>query len=87
MHPGSTWVSLPDMEVKIGVVHTAREIVFDSNQTADEVSAAITEAVKSGELLSLTDDRGRQVLIPGERIAYVELGVPAARRVGFGSPA
>lgn len=81
------WVSLPPMEVKIGVVHTAREIVFDSPQTAEEVTAAITKALKDESLLSLEDDRGRQVLVPAERIAYVELGVPAARRVGFASPA
>jgi hypothetical protein len=75
------------MEVKIGVVHTAREIVFDSPLTADEVTAAITKALKDETLLSLEDDRGRQVLVPADRIAYVELGVPATRRVGFASPA
>lgn len=75
------------MEVKIGVVHTAREIVFDSPQSADEVTAAVTKALKDESVLALEDDRGRQILIPAERIAYVELGVPAARRVGFGSPA
>ena len=75
------------MEVKIGVVHTAREIVFDSPLTADEVTAAITKALKDETLLSLADDRGRQVLVPADRIAYVELGVPATRRVGFASPA
>jgi hypothetical protein len=75
------------MEVKIGIVNTPREIVFDSPQTAEDVSTAVAASLKSGELLALEDDRGRQVLIPSERIAYVELGVPAARRVGFGSPA
>lgn len=75
------------MEVKIGIVNTPREIVFDSTASADEVSAAVAASLKSGELLALEDDRGRQVLVPSDRIAYVELGVPAARRVGFGAPA
>ncbi len=75
------------MEVKIGIVNTPREIVFDSTQSAEDVSAAVAASIKSGELLSLEDDRGRQVIVPSDRIAYVELGVPAARRVGFGSPA
>ncbi len=75
------------MEVKIGIVNTPREIVFDSTQTSEDVSKAVADSIKSGELLSLEDDRGRQVLIPSDRIAYVELGVPAARRVGFASPA
>ncbi len=75
------------MEVKIGIVNTPREIVFDSTQSAEDVSAAVAASIKSGELLSLEDDRGRQVIVPSDRIAYVELGVPSARRVGFGSPA
>jgi hypothetical protein len=75
------------MEVKIGIVNTPREIVFDSTQSAEDVSAAVAASIKSGELLSLEDDRGRQVIVPSDRIAYVELGVPAARRVGFASPA
>lgn len=75
------------MEVKIGIVNTPREIVFDSTQTSEDVGKAVAESIKSGELLSLEDDRGRQVLIPSDRIAYVELGVPAARRVGFAAPA
>ncbi len=75
------------MEVKIGIVNAPREIVFDSTQSAEDVSAAVAASIKSGELLSLEDDRGRQVIVPSDRIAYVELGVPAARRVGFGSPA
>lgn len=87
MHAGAGWVSLPTMEVKIGIVHTAREIVFDSPQSAEEVTAAVTQSLKDTSVLSLEDDRGRQVLIPAERIAYVELGVPATRRVGFASPA
>jgi hypothetical protein len=75
------------MEVKIGIVNTPREIVFDSTQSAEDVSSAVAASIKSGELLSLEDDRGRQIIVPSDRIAYVELGVPATRRVGFGSPA
>lgn len=75
------------MEVKIGVLHTAREIVFDSPLSAEEVTAAVNSALTDEHVLTLADDRGRTVLIPADRIAYVELGVPATRRVGFGSPA
>ncbi len=75
------------MEVKIGVLHTAREIVFDSPLTAEEVSTAVQASLTSDSVLNLTDDRGRTILVPADRIAYVELGVPATRRVGFGSTA
>ena len=45
------------------------------------VSAALREG--SG-LLSLSDDKGRRFLIHTTKIAYVEIGVADARRVGFG---
>ncbi len=72
------------MEVKIGVQNTAREIVLESPLGADEVAAAVQAAIKDGGVLSLDDERGRRVVVPAERIAYVEIGVTAARPVGFG---
>ncbi len=33
----------------------------------------------------MTDERGRKVLIPAAKIAYVDLGEENARHVGFGS--
>ncbi|MDH2392479.1 DUF3107 domain-containing protein [Streptomyces sp. HNM0663] len=75
------------MEVKIGVQHAPREIVLESGQSAEEVERAVSEALTGKtELLSLTDEKGRKVLVASERIAYVELGEPTARRVGFGAP-
>ncbi|MET9916607.1 DUF3107 domain-containing protein [Streptomyces sp. NPDC059605] len=74
------------MEVKIGVQHTPREIVLESGLTAEEVESTVAEALAGKtQLLSLTDDKGRKVLVPADRIAYVEIGEPATRRVGFGA--
>jgi hypothetical protein len=73
------------VEVKIGVQHAAREITFESNAAPDELAAAISAAANDGTLLTLTDDKGRQILVPGDRIAYVEIGVVEGRRVGFGA--
>ncbi|MEV6791026.1 DUF3107 domain-containing protein [Streptomyces sp. NPDC051320] len=74
------------MEVKIGVQHAPREIVLESGQSAEEVESAVADALAGKvQLLSLTDDKGRKVLVPADRIAYVELGEPATRRVGFGA--
>ncbi|MET8469630.1 DUF3107 domain-containing protein [Streptomyces sp. NPDC006422] len=73
------------MEVKIGVLHTPREIVLESDQSAEEVESAVSAALSGkSQLLSLKDEKGRKVLVPAERLAYVELGEPAARKVGFG---
>lgn len=74
------------MEVKIGVQHAARELVLESAQSADDVAAAVTQAVsKSGTVLTLADVRGRRVLVPADRLAYVEIGESLERRVGFGN--
>ncbi|MEU8539128.1 DUF3107 domain-containing protein [Streptomyces sp. NPDC048717] len=74
------------MEVKIGVQHAPREIVLESGQSAEEIEQAIADALAGkSQLLSLTDEKGRKVLVPADKIAYVELGEPAVRRVGFGA--
>ncbi|MYT75952.1 DUF3107 family protein [Streptomyces sp. SID8367] len=73
------------VEVKIGVLHTPREIVLESGQSAEEVEGAVSAALSGkAQLLSLTDEKGRKVLVPADRLAYVELGEPAVRKVGFG---
>ncbi|MFF3490717.1 DUF3107 domain-containing protein [Streptomyces sp. NPDC002795] len=73
------------MEVKIGVLHTPREIVLECDQSAEEVESAVSAALSGkSQLLSLKDEKGRKVLVPAERLAYVELGEPSARKVGFG---
>ena len=73
------------MEIKIGVQHSPREVSLDSDLSPEDVLAAVSKAIDAGSLLALTDDRGRTVVVPGTKIAYVEIGAPASRRVGFGS--
>ncbi len=72
------------MEVKIGVLHTAREISLDSAQTPEEVEETVAAALKSvdGQLV-LTDERGRKVIVPANLVAYVEIAQADTRRVGF----
>ncbi|MBU7599248.1 DUF3107 domain-containing protein [Streptomyces sp. P38-E01] len=74
------------MEVKIGVQHAPRELNLESKQTAEEIESAIAEALtgKSG-LLALEDESGRKVLVPADRLAYVDIGETKARKVGFGA--
>jgi flagellar biosynthesis/type III secretory pathway M-ring protein FliF/YscJ len=73
------------VEIKIGVQDTAREVSLDSNDTSESVIAAVNEALASGGILSLVDDRGRTVMVPAAKIAYVEVGASSKGRVGFGS--
>jgi hypothetical protein len=74
------------VEVKIGVQNAPREIVIESPQTADEVESAVAKALDgTSKLFSITDEHGRRILIPADRLAYVEIGEQAARKVGFGT--
>ena len=73
------------MEVKIGVQHAPREVVVETNETVDEVEKQVAEAVKSQGTLAIDDVRGRKVLVPGDKIAYVEIGGSVAGTVGFRS--
>ena len=36
-------------------------------------------------MFALADARGRQVLVPADKLAYVEIGESEARKVGFGT--
>ena len=73
------------MDIKIGVQDTPREITIESAQSPEDVARLVEAALNSGSLLSLTDDRGRTILVPGSKIAYVEIGPASTRKVGFGS--
>ncbi|WP_432564252.1 DUF3107 domain-containing protein [Kineococcus sp. SYSU DK003] len=72
------------MEVRIGVQNVARELVFESAQTGEEITAAVAEALTSGSVLSLTDDKGRKIVVPASTLGYVDIGASEVRKVGFG---
>ena len=74
------------VEIKIGVQHASRELSVESALTPDEVESAVSAAL-SGEtgLLVLEDEKGRKVIVPADRLAYVEIGEQSVRRVGFGA--
>ena len=76
------------MDVRIGVTYSPREIELELPDDADQ--AAVRGQVESalgggaGNVLWLTDKKGRQVGVPADKIAYVDLGVAGSeRRIGF----
>lgn len=71
------------MEITIGVQNVGRELVLETDKTAEEVSAAVAQAMQAGTPLHFTDARGRQFLVPSTTVAYVEIGSDEARKVGF----
>jgi hypothetical protein len=71
------------MEVKIGVQYAARELVVDTDTEAQEVEKHLTEALASGTPFAITDTKGRRIVVPADKVAYVELGAPKTGTVGF----
>ena len=76
------------MEVKIGIQSIPRELVVDTDATAEEIERdlAAALAVAGGKgILALTTQKGGRVLVPADKIAFIEFSTDQARRVGFGN--
>ncbi|MCW2807521.1 MAG: hypothetical protein JWQ93_1476 [Marmoricola sp.] len=73
------------MEVKIGVQNVTRELTIDTTLDADGVEKAVAGALEEGGLLSLTDSKGRRVVVPGAKLAYVDISTSVSGQVGFRS--
>ncbi len=73
------------MDVRIGVIHSPRELNFEvaDDTDADVVKADVESAMSDGSVLWLTDKQGRQIAVPGDKIAHVEIGTQARGRIGF----
>ncbi len=75
------------MDVRIGLTQTPKEleVQLDDDADASALRQQVDQALADGATLWLTDRRGRQVGVPAEKLAYVEIGSPDdARRIGFG---
>jgi hypothetical protein len=76
------------VDVRIGVSQTAKEIDVElpDGVDADSVKSTLDKALADGGSFWLTDKKGRQVGIPAEKIAYIEIGRPDdGRHIGFGA--
>jgi len=74
------------MEIKIGIADVTRETSIDADQTVDEVVKAYSDALSQPNgLLRLADSKGRHLVVPATRVAYLDLGSPEHRPVGFGA--
>ena len=82
------------MEVKIGIQSVPRELVVETDTAADEIESQLASAL-SGDghsLFALAMSKGGKILVPADKIAYVEFGGPesekpnrlaAARRLSY----
>ncbi len=74
------------MEIRIGVIHTPKELTLETEADPDSVMSSIEAAVAAGSsFLWLEDGKGRKVGVPADKVAYVEVITDeAGRKVGFG---
>jgi hypothetical protein len=72
-------------EVRIAITYVSGDLTFECPLSPADIRAAVATALSSGKPLELTDIRGHEIIVPADKIAFVEVGNPAARRVGFGA--
>jgi hypothetical protein len=73
------------VEVKIGIQSVPRELVVETSTSDEEIQQLLAAAVTDSTVFVLTDEKGGKVMVPGDKIAYLELGSLEPRRVGFGN--
>jgi hypothetical protein len=76
------------VEVKIGIQSAPRELVVEVDTPAEEVERELAKALAATDgtaVFALTTQKGGRVLVPADKIAFVEFGVDQSRRMGFGN--
>jgi len=75
------------VEVKIGIQSVPRELVVETDTPAEDIERDLSAALANGEhsVFALSVAKGGKVLVPADKIAYVEFGATESRRVGFGN--
>jgi|TARA_B100001013_G_scaffold45238_1_gene23853 hypothetical protein len=77
------------VDLRIGVTNAPKEITVElaDDTDVDALRADVDRVIggEEGAMLWLTDVRGRQVGVPADRIAYVDVGAAGSDNpVGFG---
>lgn len=76
------------MEIRIGVQNVSREIVIETDASAEDVEKTVADAVENAKpLLTLTDRREKKIVVPVASIGYVEIGSDTKQTVGFAAVA
>jgi hypothetical protein len=73
------------MEVRIGVVHSPKELSLELDSSPEQIVVQIEKAhAENAHMLWMHDDSGRRIGIPMDKVAYVEISQEdETRRVGF----
>lgn len=72
------------MEVKIGVLYAPRELLVETDTSPEDIEKSLAKAIVEGGVFSLVDSKGSRVVVPVDKLAYLEMAEPDDRKVGFG---
>ncbi|MFU0573037.1 DUF3107 domain-containing protein [Gardnerella greenwoodii] len=70
------------MRVVLGVKNVSDSIDFETNHSADEVRAIISDAK---DMLEFTDVNGRTIMVSASSLSYALIGDTPKHSVGFGA--
>jgi hypothetical protein len=76
------------VEVRIGIQSAPRELVVETDVPSEEIERDLMAALNAKDgpaIFTLTTQKGGRLLIPADKIAFVEFGADQSRRVGFGN--
>lgn len=72
------------MEIRVGIANIGRELSFETDAAAEDIRAAVANALDSkASSVSFTDSKGSSYIIPTASLAYIEIGTEETRRIGF----
>ena len=77
--------SSASIQVRIAVANIATDLVIETNSSITEMKAAVAAALSSGSPLTIQDSRGHEIIVAGDKIGFVDIGIATDRRVGFGA--
>ena len=72
-------------QVRIAIANISGELVIETNSSVADVKAAVSAALAGQTPLALQDIRGHEIVVAADKIGFVDIGVAADRRVGFGA--
>ena len=73
------------MNIELGIQNVPRAVTFSTEDSAENVNKTITEALDTDKPIALTDDKGRQIIVPAGALGYAIVGSETKHAVGFGA--
>jgi hypothetical protein len=72
------------VEVRIGIQSVGRELIVETDTPAEDIEHDLAAALEGDHaVFAVAVQKGGKVLVPADKVAYVEFIGAEARRVGF----